>query len=368
MARIDTFLKIMRQEGASDLHLSTGGPPVLRINGGLQEAEHRGLTGDEVKLLMYELLTEVQIEQFEREGQLDCAHTVGGVARFRIHVYKKHPGIAAAFRVIPNDAPTLDELNMPEVLRKMLMTRAGLILVTGPTNSGKSTTLAAMVNHLNENQSLHILTLEDPLEFIHKNKQSMINQRQIGEHATSFAHALKGALRADPNVILVGEMRDLETISLALTAAELGLLVMGTLHTKSAAQTISRIADAFPVDQQPAVRLGLSEVLVGICSQQLIRRNDGKGRVAALEILVGTPAVRTMIREAKGHQINNVIATGKKEGMKLLDQSLKDLIAEGIVDPEEAARYAEDPHGLLASWRAAQQGTPGAAKGAPAPA
>jgi twitching motility protein PilT len=351
MAKIDTFLKIMREEGASDLHLSAGAPPVLRINGALQEAEHRELTAEEIRLLVYELLTEAQIRHFEERGELDCAHTIEGVSRFRIHVYKKHPGLAAAFRAIPHEVPTLDELGMPEVLKKMLETRSGLILVTGPTNSGKSTTLAAMVDYLNEKMAHHIITLEDPLEFIHVNKRCLINQRQIGEHSLGFVEALRGALRADPNVILVGEMRDLETISLALTAAELGLLVMATLHTKSAAQTISRIADAFPVDQQSAVRVALSEVLVGICSQQLVRRKDGRGRVAAMEILVGTPAVRTMIREAKGHQVNNVITTGKKEGMKLLDQSLRDLVTAGVVTGEEAARFAEDPHSMLAFAR-----------------
>jgi twitching motility protein PilT len=233
----------------------------------------------------------------------------------------------------------------------MLSSRAGLILVTGPTNSGKSTTLAAMVDHLNTNMNLHIVTLEDPLEFIHENKKCLINQRQIGEHSLSFAGALRGALRADPNVILVGEMRDLDTISLALTAAELGLLVMGTLHTKSAAQTISRVADAFPIDQQPAVRLALSETLIGVCSQQLLRRKDGNGRIAGLEVLLSTGAVKTMIRDGKIHQVNNVIQTGKKDGMKLLDQSLRDLIVEDIVTGEEAARFAEDPGAMLAFAR-----------------
>ncbi len=351
MPKIDTFLRIMRNEGASDLHLSTGSVPVLRINGALEEAEHRPLTGDEVRLLVYELLTDAQIHHFEHQGELDCAHTIDGVARFRIHAYKKHPGMAAAFRVIPHEVPELEELGMPEVVRGMLDSRSGLILVTGPTNSGKSTTLAAMVDYLNRTRSYHIITLEDPLEFIHENRQCLINQRQIGEHSLSFADALRGALRADPNVILVGEMRDLETISLALTAAELGLLVMGTLHTKSAAQTISRVADAFPVDQQAAVRHALSEVLVGICSQQLLRRKDGQGRVAALEILVGTPAVRTMIREAKGHQVNNVIMTGKKDGMKLRDQHLKELIEADVVSPEEAALVAEEPEQILAFGR-----------------
>ena len=357
MPKIDTFLRVMREAGASDLHLSTGSVPVLRINGALEEAEHRALTGDEVRLLVYELLTDAQIEHLELHGELDCAHTIEGVARFRIHAYKKHPGMAAAFRVIPHDIPTLEDLGLPDVVRSMLESRSGLILVTGPTNSGKSTTLAAMVDYLNRHKSYHILTLEDPLEFLHTNKRCLIHQRQIGEHSKSFADALRGALRADPNVVLVGEMRDLETISLALTAAELGLLVMGTLHTKSAAQTISRVADAFPVDQQVSVRHALSEVLVGICSQQLLRRKDGSGRIAALEILVGTPPVRTMIREAKGHQVNNVIMTGRKDGMKLREQHLKELIDADVVTPEEAARVADEPEAMLAYGRGAGRAT-----------
>lgn len=351
MPKIDAFLRVMREEGASDLHLSAGSPPVLRVNGDLQEAQHRPLTDEEVRLLVYELLTEGQVAELERRGELDCAHTVEGSARFRIHAYKKHPGMAAAFRVIPHEIPTLDSLGMPDVIREMLSNRSGLILVTGPTNSGKSTTLAAMVDYLNQHMNHHILTLEDPLEFIHSNKRCLINQRQVGEHSLSFGDALRGALRADPNVILVGEMRDLDTISMALTAAELGLLVMGTLHTKSAAQTISRVVDAFPVDQQQGVRVAMSEVLVGVISQQLLRRKDGEGRVAAHEILISNQAVRTMIRESKTHQVPNVITTGRKEGMVLLDQSLRDLVAEGVVTPEEAALFAQEPMALLSMDR-----------------
>jgi twitching motility protein PilT len=351
LAKIDTFLKIMREAGASDLHLAANSPPVLRISGELQPAEHRALTGDEVRLLSYELLTDAQVEQFESRGELDCAHTLEGVARFRIHLFRRHPGMAAAFRVIPHEIPTIESLGLPAAIPRMLKQRSGLILVTGPTNSGKSTTLAAMVDHLNASTTGHILTLEDPLEFIHTPKKCLVNQRQIGEHSRSFADALRGALRADPNVVLVGEMRDLETISLALSAAELGLLVLGTLHTKSAAQTIGRVADAFPADQQAAVRLTLSEVLIGICSQQLLRRRDGQGRVAAFEILVGTPAVRTMIRDGKSHQVNNVMTTGRKEGMKVLDLYLKELIHNEVVTADEAARYAEEPESILAFGR-----------------
>jgi len=348
MPKIDSFLKVMREAEASDLHLSANTAPILRIHGQLEEAKHRTLSEDEVRLLVYELLTDTQVERLERDGQLDCAHTVEGVARFRIHVYRKDPGLAAAFRIIPYQVPTLESLGFPPVLKEMVAHKAGLLLVTGPTNSGKSTTLAALVDHLNQTTNSHIITLEDPLEFVHRNKHCLINQRQIGEHARTFADALRSALRADPNVILVGEMRDLETISLALTAAELGLLVLGTLHTKSAAQTISRVADAFPSEQQEAVRLTLSEVLIGVCSQQLLRTADKKGRIAAMEIMVATPAIRTMIRERKSHQVNNVIMTGKKLGMRLLDQHLKELISAGQVTGEEAARYAAEPDVVLA--------------------
>ena len=348
MAKIDAFLRIMQEHGASDLHIGTGFEPMLRIHGVLEKTNHRALTEDETKVLVYELLSDSQVEVLEKNGELDCAYTLPNVARFRINVFRKHPGVAAAFRIIPHDIPTLDALGFPDVLKKLLKSKSGLILVTGPTNSGKSTTLAAMVDYLNHHQNYHMITLEDPLEFIHENKNSLINQRQIGEHSSSFASALRGALREDPNVILVGEMRDLETISLALTAAELGLLVLGTLHTKSASQTISRVADAFPVDQQPAIRLTLSEVLVGICSQQLLKRADGNGRVAALEIMVGTHAVRNLIREGKSHLVPNVIMTAKKEGMQMLDQHLRDLVAQKIVTAEEAARYAADPAGMLA--------------------
>jgi twitching motility protein PilT len=338
----------MQQSHASDLHLSADCAPVLRINGLLEPAKHRPLSTEEVQLLLYEVLTDSQIQMFEEEGELDCAYSLPGVARFRINIYKKYPGLAGAFRIIPHHIPTLEELQFPRILQIMLKQRSGLLLVTGPTNSGKSTTQAAMVNFLNENMNYHVITLEDPLEFIHENKNSLINQRQIGTHSKTFASALRAALREDPNVILVGEMRDLETISLAVTAAELGLLVLGTLHTKSAAQTISRIVDVFPVDQQPQVRLTLSEVLVGICSQQLLRRMDGQGRIAALEILVGNHAVNNLIREGKSHQVNDVIMAGKKVGMQLLDAHLKELMTQRIVTAEEAARYAADPVAVLA--------------------
>jgi twitching motility protein PilT len=343
MPRVDAFLEVMEKYNASDLHLCEGAEPMLRIHGVLERTKHKPLTGDEVKVLLYELLTDTQIEYFEQTGEIDFAYTLTGVARFRVNMYRKYPGYGAAFRRIPYAIPTLNQLGFPPVMKRMLQSRNGLILVTGPANSGKSTTLAAMVDHLNDTMNYHILTLEDPLEFIHSNRNSLINQRQIGEHSRSFASALRASLREDPNVVLVGEMRDLETIALALTAAEVGLLVLGTLHTKSASQTVSRIVDVFPADQQPQIRLAVSEVLVGICSQQLVRRADGMGRVAALEIMVKTHAIANLIRESKPHLIRNVIMTGRKEGMQLLDQHLRDLVVKRLVEPDEAARYSEDP-------------------------
>lgn len=339
----------MQEKNVSDLHLSANSEPMLRINGVLQRAAHRQLSEDEVKIIIYEILTDAQIKHFETKGDLDCAYTLPGIARFRINVYKKYPGLTAAFRIIPNQIPTLDDLGFPPILKKMLDVRSGLVLVTGPTNSGKSTTLAAMVNHINETMHHNIITLEDPLEFIHPNKKCLINQRQIGEHCESFSAGLRSALREDPNVILVGEMRDLDTIKLALSAAEVGQLVLGTLHTRSAAQTMSRVVEPFPAEQQTQIRHMLSESLVGICSQQLLRTADNKGRVAALEIMMATHAIRNLIREAKGHQINNAIMSNQGVGMQLMDNHLKKLVADGTVTQDEAVRYMlESPIGTKA--------------------
>jgi twitching motility protein PilT len=361
MPRIDAFLQVMEKYNASDLHICQGMEPLLRINGVLERAKHKPLAEDEVRVLLYELMTDAQIERFESLGEIDFAYTVPDVARFRINVFRKYPGLAAAFRRIPYAIPTLESLAFPPVLKRMLHNRSGLILVTGPANSGKSTTLAAMVDYLNDEMNYHILTLEDPLEFIHTNRKSLINQRQIGEHSKSFASALRAALREDPNVILVGEMRDNETIQLALTAAEVGLLVLATLHTKSAPQTVSRIVDVFPSEQQSQIRLGLSEVLVGICSQQLPRRADGSGRVAALEIMVRNHAIANLIRDGKPHHIKNVMQTGRREGMQLLDQHLRELVLQRVISMDEASRFAEDPGALLS-------GAPGEEPARPRPA
>jgi twitching motility protein PilT len=337
----------MRETGASDLHIGDGYSPLLRLHGSLEQAKHRVLSTEEVKILLYEMLTDAQIRELEESGEIDIMYEVPEVARFRINLYKKHEGLGAAFRIIPNKIPTLDDLGFPPIIKKLLEHKNGLLLVTGPTNSGKTTTLAAMVDHLNENTNRHIITLEDPLEFIHSNKNCLINQRQIGRHTRSFAKGLRAALREDPNVVLVGEMRDNETISLALTAAETGLLVLGTLHTKSAGQTINRIVDAFPADQQDQVRMALSELLLGVCSQQLLRRADGAGRVAAMEILVRTPAIANLIRESKVQQINTAIVTGRQLGMQKLEHHLRDLVSRNIVTAEEAAVHAENPQEFL---------------------
>lgn len=347
MPKIDSFLSVMQEYRGSDLHIVDGSEPWLRIDGRLVKAKSKPLTEQEVRLLIYELLTDAQVESFESVGEIDCAYTLEGVARFRVSIFKRFPGLGATFRFIPNRVPTLEELGLPPVLKKMASNKDGLVLVTGPTNSGKSTTLAAIVDFINTTSNYNIITLEDPLEFVHQSKSSLISQRQIGVHTLSFASALKAAMHEDPNVIMVGEMRDNETISLALTAAELGVLVLATLHTQSATKTISRIVDVFPSTQQSQVRHTLSETLRGVCSQQLLRKADNAGRVAALEILIGTPAVTSLIREAKTHQMNNALLTGSKDGMQLMDQHLKELVSDGIVDPEEASRYVQDPTTVL---------------------
>jgi twitching motility protein PilT len=351
MPRIDAFLKIMKKVGASDLHILDGDVPHFRINGVLERTQYKTLSVDETRILLYEFLTDSQIETFEKRGELDIAYTLDGFARFRINIFKKYPGLAATFRLIPHEIPDLDSLGFPPVVKKLLNRQQGLILVTGPTNSGKSTTLAAMVDYLNEGMNYHIITLEDPLEFIHSNKNCLINQRQIGEHSLTFANALRASLREDPNVILVGEMRDRETISLALQAAEIGLLVLATLHTRSSGQTIDRLIDSFSAQEQQQVRASISETLIGISSQQLLRRTDGSGRVAAIEILVNNLAIRNLIRESKTHMIRNAIMTGRKVGMQLLDQHLKDLVSRGVVSVEEAARYATDPQEVMTAGK-----------------
>jgi twitching motility protein PilT len=342
MARIDALFKLMADKGASDLHLSTGAPPIFRLRGEMERQNFKVLQHDELKAILFEILTEKQRAVFEEKHDLDFAYSVPGVARFRGNMLMQHRGIAAVFRIIPTKILSADDLNLPEGVRKLTTLKKGLVLVTGPTGSGKSTTLAAMIDLINSTRQEHILTLEDPLEFIHENKMSLFNQRQIGEHSESFASALRAALREDPDVILVGEMRDLETISLAMSAAETGHLVFGTLHTMSAAKTVDRIVDVFPKDAQEQVRAVLSDSLKGVICQQLLKTADGKGRAAALEIMIGNPAIGNLIREGKTFQIPSIMQTGRRDGMQLMDQHILDLLKTKKISPEEAYRCCQD--------------------------
>ncbi|HTP64689.1 MAG TPA: type IV pilus twitching motility protein PilT [Geobacteraceae bacterium] len=340
MARIDGLFRMMKEQGASDLHLSSGSQPIFRLHGEMVRLNFKALSHAEIRALIDEIITEGQKAEFESKKDIDFAYSIPGLARFRGNLLMQHRGIAAVFRIIPNKILTANELDLPEGVRRLTILKKGMVLVTGPTGSGKSTTLAAMIDLINSTRMEHILTLEDPLEFIHENKQSLLNQRQIGEHSQSFAAALRAALREDPDVILVGEMRDLETVSLAMTAAETGHLVFGTLHTNSAAKTIDRIIDVFPRDGQEQIRAMLSESLKGVICQQLLRAADGKGRVAAFELMVGTPAIANLIREGKTFQISSIIQTGRKDGMQLMDQHILDLLKTRRILPEEAHRCA----------------------------
>ncbi len=342
MAKIDALFKMMKDQGASDLHLSSGNPPIFRLHGEMIRLQFKPLSHEELVPILMEILTEEQRHQFEATNDLDFAYSVPGLARFRGNILVTHRGIAAVFRIIPATVLSADQLNLPEGVRRMTQFKKGLVLVTGPTGSGKSTTLAALIDLINSTRKEHILTLEDPLEFIHENKLSLLNQRQIGTHTESFTSALRAALREDPDIILVGEMRDLETIQLAMSAAETGHLVFGTLHTNTAAKTIDRIIDVFPKESQDQVRTMLSESLKGVVCQQLLKTADGSGRVAALEIMLGTPAIGNLIREAKTFQIPSIIQTAKKDGMQLMDQHLLDLLKTKQVNPEEAYRCAID--------------------------
>jgi len=342
MAKIDSLFKLLRQQGASDLHISSGAPPIFRLHGEIVPLNYPPLNHDQAKALLFEILNEEQIAHFEETSDLDFAYELAGVARFRGNILMTHRGIAAVFRIIPSKVLSADDLKLPEGVRKLTRLKKGLVLVTGPTGSGKSTTLAAMIDLINATRKEHILTIEDPLEFIHENKKSLLNQRQIGTHSQSFANALRAALREDPDVILVGEMRDLETISLAMTAAETGHLVYGTLHTNSAAKTIDRIIDAFPKDAQEQVRTMLGESLRGVICQQLLKTADGKGRVAGLEILIGNAAISNLIREGKTFQIPSIMQTAKGDGMQLMDQHVLDLLKAKVITPEEAHRCCND--------------------------
>src|SRR5713226_2554821 len=336
MSRIDAFFKLMAEQKASDLHLSTSNPPMLRINGDLVRVDFPPLQSDELKTMVYEIAPEGKIKIFEETSDVDFGYEVPGVARYRANFFQQKYGISAVFRLIPPNVMTLDELGLPPVLKRFALLKKGMILVTGPTGSGKSTTLAAMVDYANLHRKDHIITVEDPIEFVHRSQQCLVNQREVGMHTKSFAAALRGALREDPDIILVGEMRDLETIELALTAAATGHLVFGTLHTPSAAKTIDRVIDVFPAGQQNQIRNTLSEALKGVVAQNLFKRIDVKGRVCALEILVCTPAISNLIREAKTFQIPGMLQVGKKHGMQTLDDAIMDLVNKKMVSAEDA--------------------------------
>jgi len=359
MARLDAFFKVMAEQGASDMHFAVGSPPILRMQGGLKKADYPPLTEEVLRPMLYEILSERQIEAFEKDRDLDFAYSAPGIARFRANFFMKHTGIAAAFRIIPFKIRTLEDLGAPAVFQTMCEYRNGIVLVTGPTGSGKSTTLAAMIHHINQSGHEHILTLEDPLEFIHEPVKCMISQREVGSHTESFASALRAALREDPDVVLVGEMRDLETIQLAISAAETGHLVFATLHTNSAGKTVDRIIDVFPADRQAQVRAMLAESLRGVISQQLLLRADGKGRVASYEVLVATTAIRSLIREGKTYQIPSIIGTSRREGMQTMEQALLELIQKKAITLDEAIKFSDSPAALvtkIATQTAAENG------------
>lgn len=343
---MDRLLREALARKASDLHITVGLPPVLRINGELAPLATPGLTPADTRALLEELAGSDLITKFLQQGEADFAYALRGLGRFRVNAFMQRGSVAIALRVMNERVPTLAELGHPEILTTMARKPRGLVLVTGPTGSGKSTTLAAMIALINSERACHIITLEDPIEFLHPHGKSIVNQREINMDSRSFASALRAALREDPDVILVGEMRDTETIATALTAAETGHLVLATLHTGDAAQTIDRIIDAFPAHQQQQVRLQLSLTLQGVVVQQLLPRLDGSGRVAALEILVLTPAVRNLIRESKTQQLGMVLQTGAKAGMQTMETSLRDLVRLGTVAYEEALARASDPEAL----------------------
>ena len=342
MAKIDAFFKLMNEQGASDLHLTAGQPPALRIRGDIERIKYKVLDSDDLRGMLYEIAPEQKIKLFEESGDIDFGYEIPGLARYRANFFMQKNGVAAVFREIPSAIMTADQLGLPEVVSKLATLPRGLVLVTGPTGSGKSTTLAAIVDVANRARKDHIITVEDPIEFVHQSQGCIVNHREVGVHTNSFSTALRGALREDPDIIMVGEMRDLETISLAVEAASTGHLVFSTLHTSSAYKTVDRVIEVFPSSEQPLIRSTLADGLRAVVAQTLFKRIDRKGRVVALEILIANPAVRNLIREGKTHQIPSMIQTGKKYGMILLDDSIMDLYTKGMVSAEEAYAKAND--------------------------
>lgn len=340
---LDELLEIVVENNASDLHLAVGLPPIMRIDGELKLTRYEVLTAPMAQRMVYDILADDQIQRYETELELDCSYAMRKIARFRVNVYRDRGNVAAAFRLIPTRIPTVQGLGLPPVVEDLARRPRGLLLVTGPTGSGKSTTLAAMIHQINSERSEHIVTIEDPIEYLHSHKKSVINQRELGEDTHSFHAALRSVLREDPDVILVGEMRDLETIALAITCAETGHLVMATLHTNNAAESVDRIIDVFPSAQQEQIRVQLSNNVLAIFSQQLLPRAGQPGRVAAVEVMVATSAVRNLIRENKAHQMHSIIQTSAAAGMQSMDQALRDLQKQGLITYEVAMRRSHNP-------------------------
>lgn len=336
---ITELLMFSIKNGASDLHMSAGEVPMLRIHGDMRRLEMEPLTADQVHKMIYDILNDTQRKLLEEHKELDFSIALGEHGRFRVNVLYQNRGESAVLRTIPNKVLSLEQLGMPPIVRQICRFERGLVLVTGPTGSGKSTTLAAMIDLINNELKGHIITIEDPIEFVHVSKNCLITQRELGVHTHSFSNALRSVLREDPDVILVGEMRDLETISLALTAAETGHLVFATLHTNNAPKTIDRIIDVFPSGQQSQIRTQFSETIMAVLSQTLFKKRDGSGRVAALEVMIGTPAIRNLIRENKVSQIPSALQTGQKFGMQTMESAIKELISRHMINPEEAEGF-----------------------------
>jgi twitching motility protein PilT len=340
---ISELLAFSVKNNASDLHLSSGLPPMIRVHGDVRRINLPALEHKDVHALVYDIMNDAQRKAYEEFLECDFSFSIPGLARFRVNAFNQDRGAAAVLRTIPSKVLTLEQLDAPKIFADLALKPRGLVLVTGPTGSGKSTTLAAMINHLNENEYGHILTVEDPIEFVHESKKSLVNQREVGPHTMSFSNALRSALREDPDAILVGEMRDLETIRLALTAAETGHLVFGTLHTSSAAKTIDRVVDVFPAEEKEMVRAMLSESLQAVISQSLLKLKDGSGRIAAHEIMIATPAIRNLIRESKVAQMYSAIQTGSNVGMQTLDQCLTELVKQNKITASTARAAAKIP-------------------------